>query len=121
MNSTFANDEILMFTFGNSGLIKLWSGTTGRCLFIQEDKTYEKITGSTYSKDAEHRQVFLQAFFNKHTRLFYVNTVDHNLVTFSIKKLLLDKQVSAEIQLTVNFMLLFSSLVNWEMCSMCVF
>lgn len=88
------DDKILFFTFGNSGLIKLWSGTSSRCVFVQEDKTYEKITGNVHSKDTEHQQVFLQAYYNTNTSLFYVNTADHNIVTFKIKKLVLDTQVS---------------------------
>ena len=83
----------MFFTFGNFGLIKLWCGTTGRCLLIQEDKTYEKITANTYSKDTEHQQVFLNAYFNKTTHMFYANTIDHNIVAFNIKKLKLEKQV----------------------------
>jgi hypothetical protein len=93
LKQTLTPDEPLFFTFGNSGLIKLWSGTTGRCLFIQEDKTYEKRTANSYSKDNEHQQVFLNAYFNETTRLFYANTVDHNIVAFNIKKLKLEKQV----------------------------
>jgi len=93
IKQTFTPDEPLFFTFGNSGLIKLWSGTTGRCLLIQEDKTYEKIANNSYSKDIEHQQVFLNAYFNVTTRLFYTNTIDHNIVAFNIKKLKLEKQV----------------------------
>ena len=90
IKQSIAEDEILVFTFGNSGLVKLWSGTTGRCLFVQGDKTYEKST----SRDAEHQQVFLDAYFNASTRLFYANTVDHTIVSFHTKKLMLDKQVN---------------------------
>lgn len=75
-------------------MIKLWSGKTGRCILIQEDKTYEKVTGNQYSKDQEHQQVFLNAYFNETTRMFYTNTVDHNIIAFNIKKLKLDKQVT---------------------------
>ena len=94
LKQTFSDDDVLVFTFGNSGLIKLWSGSTGRCLFTQEDTTYQKITGNSYSKDTEHQQVFLNAFYNAKTKLFYVNTVDHNIVAFHLKKLALDKQVT---------------------------
>ena len=93
IKQTFTPDDPLFFTFGNSGLIKLWCGTTGRCLLIQEDKTYEKLTTNTYSKDTEHQQVFLNAYFNKTTHMFYANTIDHNIVAFNIKKLKLEKQV----------------------------
>jgi len=93
IKQTFTPDEPLFFTFGNSGLIKLWSGTTGRCLLIQEDKTYEKISNNPYSKDIEHQQVFLNAYFNEITNMFYTNTIDHNIVAFNIKKLKLEKQV----------------------------
>jgi len=93
VKQTFSPDEPLFFTFGNSGLIKFWSGTTGRCLLIQEDKTYEKIATNSYSKDTEHQQVFLNAYFNETTRMFYANTIDHNIVAFNIKKLKLEKQV----------------------------
>ena len=94
LHQTFTPDEPLFFTFGNAGLIKLWSGTTGRCLFVQEDKTYEKQTNNLYGKDNEHQQVFLNAYFNPTTRLFYTNTVDHNIVAFNLKKLKLEKQVN---------------------------
>lgn len=94
LKQTFSPDEPLFFTFGNSGLIKLWSGTTGRCLLTQEDKTYEKIAANSYGKDTEHDQVFLNAYFNEKTRLFYANTVDHNVVAFNLKKLKLEKQVN---------------------------
>lgn len=94
LHQTFTADEPLFFTFGNSGLIKLWSGTTGRCLFVQEDKTYEKQANNPYGKDIEHQQVFLNAYFNPTTRLFYTNTVDHNIVAFNLKKLKLEKQVN---------------------------
>jgi hypothetical protein len=93
IKQTFTSDDPLFFTFGNSGLIKLWCGTTGRCLLIQEDTTYEKIAANSYSKDAEHQQVFLSAYFNETTHMFYTNTVDHNIVAFNIKKLRLEKQV----------------------------
>lgn len=95
LKQAFSPDEPLFFTFGNSGVIKLWSGTTGRCLLTQEDRTYEKITsGAAHGKDTEHQQVFLDAHFNEATRMFYANTVEHNIVAFSTKKLRLDKQVS---------------------------
>ena len=87
IKQTFSPDDPLFFTFGNSGLIKLWCGTTGRCLLIQEDKTYEKVAGSSYSKETEHDQVFLNAYFNQTTHMFYTNTIDHNIVAFNIKKL----------------------------------
>lgn len=93
IKETFNPDEPLFFTFGNSGVIKLWSGKTGRCLFIQEDKTHEKTAGNAHTKDKEHEQVFLNACFNETTRMFYTNTVDHNIVAFSMKKLKLEKQV----------------------------
>ena len=93
IKQTFTPNEPLFFTFGNSGLIKLWSGTTGRCLLIQEDKTYEKFSTNLYSKDIEHQQVFLNAYFNENTHMFYTNTIDHNIVIFNIKKLRLEKQV----------------------------
>ena len=94
LHQTFTPDEPLFFTFGNSGLIKLWSGSTGRCLFVQEDRTYEKVANNSYSKDNEHQQVFLDAYFNPTTRSFYTNTIDHNIVAFNLKKLKLEKQVS---------------------------
>ncbi|CAF1358144.1 unnamed protein product [Rotaria sordida] len=97
IKQTFASDELLFFTFGNSGLIKLWSGTTGRCLLIQEDKTYEKIAANSYGKDKEHEQVFLNAYFNETTRMFYTNTIDHNIIAFNIKKLKLEKQFIGEL------------------------
>lgn len=100
LKQTFAPDEPLFFTFGNSGLIKLWSGTTGRCLLTQEDKTYEKIVANAHSKDNEHDQVFLNAYFNEKTRLFYTNTVDHNIVAFSLKNLKLERQVREKIDLS---------------------
>ncbi|CAF0814946.1 unnamed protein product [Adineta ricciae] len=98
LKHTFSSDEPLFFTFGNSGLVKLWSGTTGRCLLIQEDKTYEKVANnSSFSKDIEHQQVFLNAYFNEATRMFYTNTVDHTIVAFNIKKLKLEKQFIGEL------------------------
>ncbi|CAF4204049.1 unnamed protein product, partial [Adineta steineri] len=97
LKQTFNSDDPLFFTFGNSGLIKLWSGTTGRCLLIQEDKTYEKVANNQYGKDIEHQQIFLNAFFNETTRMFYTNTVDHNIVAFNLKKLKLDKQFIGEL------------------------
>ncbi|CAF2157169.1 unnamed protein product [Rotaria magnacalcarata] len=97
IKQTFSPNEPLFFTFGNSGLVKLWSGTTGRCLLIQEDKTHEKTAGNSYSKDKEHEQVFLNAYFNETTRMFYTNTVDHNIVAFNIKKLKLEKQFIGEL------------------------
>lgn len=60
---------------------------------MQEDKTYEKNMDKAASRDAEHQQVFLNAYFNASTRLFYTNTVDHTIVSFHAKKLTLDKQV----------------------------
>ncbi len=107
VKQTFSPDEPLFFTFGNSGLIKFWSGTTGRCLLIQEDKTYEKIATNSYSKDTEHQQVFLNAYFNETTRMFYANTIDHNIVAFNIKKLKLEKQVKLKFSFSNIFFLVF--------------
>jgi U3 small nucleolar RNA-associated protein 13 len=112
IKQTFTPDEPLFFTFGNSGLIKFWSGTTGRCLLIQEDKTYEKIANnSSYSKDIEHQQVFLNAYFNETTRMFYTNTIDHNIVAFNIKKLKLEKQVKENFVFS-NFIFIYFKFIG---------
>ncbi|CAF0840057.1 unnamed protein product [Didymodactylos carnosus] len=96
LKQALSSHDKYFFTFGNAGLMKLWSIQTGQCLHVQEDKSYEKSI-SQYQKDKEHQQVFLQAFYNKKKQLFYASTIDHTIVSFDIQTLTLQKQFIGEL------------------------
>jgi U3 small nucleolar RNA-associated protein 13 len=93
--------ESCFLTFGNDGLVKIWSSATAQLLYKQPEKDSFKIeTTQRGDKDSELNLVITQAFYNYCSDQIVLVTVD-NLVVYL--KMLPKEVLQIEKQVEIRF------------------
>ncbi|XP_070581106.1 transducin beta-like protein 3 isoform X2 [Ptychodera flava] len=92
-NSVSANESDLHFiTAGSKGVLRVWNGRTGQCVYTQQNSIAVKCTGDDTSPDEQPSSNITQLQMCEALDAITVVTFDHNIILYKAQNFQLIKQ-----------------------------